>query len=81
MEELVKEHGVNTFKIDMETEGDEEGTVQFDNQQMIEIFECCKNLGAVVQVHAENGVAIKQNENAQIPYRSGLGLLNLLFCK
>ena len=62
MEELVKEHGVNSFKIDMEAEGDEEGSVAFDNEQLIEIFECCKNLGAVVQVHAQNGVAIKQNE-------------------
>ena len=62
MEELVKEHGVNSFKIDMEAEDEEEGTVRFDNQQLIEIFECCKSLGAVVQVHAENGTAIKSNQ-------------------
>ena len=61
MEELVKEHGVNSFKIDMEAT-DDDGAAQFDNQQMIEIFECCKSLGAIVQVHAENGVAIRQNE-------------------
>ena len=30
MEELVKEHGVNSFKIDMEAAGDDEGSVQFD---------------------------------------------------
>jgi len=62
MQELVKEHGVNSFKIDMEADGEEEGIVRFDNQQLIEIFECCKSLGAVIQVHAENGVAIKLNE-------------------
>ena len=62
MEELVKEHGVNTFKVDMEAEGDEEGSALFNNQDLLDIFECCKNLGVVVQVHAENGVAIAQNE-------------------
>ena len=62
MEELVKEHGVNSFKIDMEAKGDEAGSVKFDNEKLIEVFECCKNLGVVVQVHAENGVAINQNE-------------------
>ena len=61
MEELVKEHGVNTFKIDMEATGDD-GSNEFDSEKMIEIFQCCKNLGAIVQVHAENGVAIRQNE-------------------
>ena len=33
MEELVKEHGVNSFKIDMEAVGDGEGSLLFDNEK------------------------------------------------
>lgn len=51
METLVREKGVNSFKIFMAYKG----TLQLPDQQMMKVFDVCKRIGAVPMVHAENG--------------------------
>ncbi|XP_075266138.1 dihydropyrimidinase-like isoform X3 [Convolutriloba macropyga] len=51
METLVRDKGVNSFKIFMAYKD----VFQLNDTQMIEVFKTCKELGALAMVHAENG--------------------------
>lgn len=51
MEELVHEHGVQSFKIFMAYKG----AIMLNDEYMIKCLDKAKQLGAVVMVHAENG--------------------------
>ncbi|XP_043222269.1 dihydropyrimidinase-like isoform X1 [Amphibalanus amphitrite] len=56
MAELVSEHGVNSFKMFMAFKDQ----YQLSDAELLKAFNHCKQLGAVAQVHAENGDAIKE---------------------
>lgn len=60
--ELVKKEGVNTIKILMAGSDQDKGGSILNNDEMLAAFEACKELGAVVEVHAENGQIIRENE-------------------
>ncbi|CAI5468112.1 unnamed protein product, partial [Closterium sp. Yama58-4] len=53
MEEVVR-RGINSFKFFMAYKG----ALQVDDQQLLDGFTRCKHLGAIPQVHAENGDAV-----------------------
>ncbi|CAG9818544.1 unnamed protein product [Phaedon cochleariae] len=55
METLCKEHGVNSFKMFMAYD------FMLDDGQLYSAFEQCQKLGAIAQVHAENGPVIAKN--------------------
>ncbi|KAG0724451.1 Dihydropyrimidinase [Chionoecetes opilio] len=57
MEELVEQHGINSFKMFLAYKD----TWQLDDSELLESFKQCKELGALAQVHAENGDIIKEN--------------------
>jgi len=57
MEELCKEHGVNSFKMFMAYKD----TLMLRDFELYGAFDKCKQLGAVAQVHAENGDIIAEN--------------------
>lgn len=57
MRVLCEERGVNSFKMFMAYKG----LYQLDDSELYEAFETCKDLGAVAQVHAENGSIIAKN--------------------
>lgn len=57
MEILCKEKGVNSFKVFMAYKG----LYMLNDSELYEVFERCKELGAVAQVHAENGDIIAKN--------------------
>lgn len=54
---LCEERGVNSFKMFMAYKG----LYQLDDSELFDAFERCKELGAVAQVHAENGSIIAKN--------------------
>jgi len=56
MEELCKEHGVNSFKMFMAYKD----TLMLRDFELYGAFDKCKQLGAVAQVHAENGDIIDE---------------------
>lgn len=56
MGELVLNHGVNSFKMFMAYKD----LWQLDDTELYEAFQKCRELGAVAQVHAENGDIIKE---------------------
>ncbi|XP_050733572.1 dihydropyrimidinase-like isoform X4 [Eriocheir sinensis] len=56
MEELTEEHGINSFKMFMAYKD----TWQLGDDELLESFKQCKAIGAVAQVHAENGDIIKE---------------------
>jgi dihydropyrimidinase len=58
MAELVKEHGVMTFKCFMAYKG----VFMVTDAEMFQIFKQCKKIGALAQVHAENGDAIVEGQ-------------------
>jgi dihydropyrimidinase len=51
METLVRDKGINSFKIFMAYKD----VFQLNDSQMIEVFKACKEFGALAMVHAENG--------------------------
>ncbi|KAJ8920201.1 hypothetical protein NQ315_011862 [Exocentrus adspersus] len=55
MEILCKEHGVNSFKMFMTYD------FMLNDAELYSAFEQCKKLGALAQVHAENGQIIAKN--------------------
>jgi len=56
MEELSANHGINSFKMFMAYKD----LWQLDDTQLLEAFAKCREIGAVAQVHAENGDIIKE---------------------
>jgi len=58
MEILVKDHGVNSFKMFMAYKD----SLMLDNTQLMEAFKHVKDLGCIAKVHAENGDMITENE-------------------
>lgn len=57
MKELAEEHGINSFKMFMAYKD----TWQLDDSDLLAAFKSCKAIGALAQVHAENGDMIKEN--------------------
>ncbi|GAV09813.1 hypothetical protein RvY_19294 [Ramazzottius varieornatus] len=57
METLVKEKGINSFKMFMAYKD----VMQVSDSEMINIMSTCKDIGALAQVHAENGDVIAEN--------------------
>jgi len=57
MEELCTKHGINSFKMFMAYKD----LWQLNDSELYEAFERCKELGAIAQVHAENGDIISKN--------------------
>ncbi|XP_068916730.1 dihydropyrimidinase isoform X2 [Tenebrio molitor] len=55
MEILCKEHGVNSFKVFMAY------SFMLNDSELYSVFETCQKLGAIAQVHAENGSIIAKN--------------------
>lgn len=64
MTELVKNHGVNSFKMFMAYKD----LYMIKDAELYKIFEHCKELGAVAQVHAENGDIIAEVIFLRLPY-------------
>ena len=56
--QLVKEEGINHFKVYMAFKNE----LMLTNEELLDLFDHCKSLGAVVHVHAENGTIIAENE-------------------
>ncbi|XP_024545302.1 dihydropyrimidinase [Selaginella moellendorffii] len=59
METLVKEHGINSFKFFMAYKG----SLMVTDEQLLQGFKTCKSLGALPQVHAENGDAVAEGQS------------------
>lgn len=57
IEILVKEKGINSFKIFMAYKN----ALMLRDYEILKVFETCKKLGAVAMVHAENGDIIDEN--------------------
>lgn len=56
METLVKEKGINSFKVFMAYKD----VFMLDDTDLYNVFKKCKELGAIAQVHAENGSLIAE---------------------
>lgn len=57
MSDLCKMYGVNSFKFFLAYKD----LYMINDQEMYQVLETCKELGAVAMVHAENGTIIKEN--------------------
>jgi dihydropyrimidinase len=62
MEILVKEKGINSFKFFMAYKGE----LMVKDELLLQGFKMCKALGALAQVHAENGEAIAEGQSRMI---------------
>ncbi|CAM5132930.1 unnamed protein product [Eretmochelys imbricata] len=59
---LIKEKGVNAFMVYMAYKD----LYQMSNTELYEIFSCLGDLGAIAQVHAENGDIIEQEQTRML---------------
>ncbi|XP_012280481.1 dihydropyrimidinase isoform X1 [Orussus abietinus] len=57
METLVRDYGINSFKVFMAYRD----LYMLRDPELIEVFSACKSIGAIAQVHAENGDLIDAN--------------------
>lgn len=55
MEVLVRDHGVNSFKISMSNTD-----AMLKDNEIYAALEVCKKLGAIMLIHAENGDIIAE---------------------
>ncbi|KAM8973207.1 dihydropyrimidinase-related protein 3 isoform 2-T2 [Pelodytes ibericus] len=62
VETLIKQKGVNSFMVYMAYKD----LYQMSNTELYEIFTCLGSLGAIAQVHAENGDIIAQEQNRML---------------
>uniref|UniRef100_A0A0D6QU38 dihydropyrimidinase n=1 Tax=Araucaria cunninghamii TaxID=56994 RepID=A0A0D6QU38_ARACU len=62
MEMLVKEKGINSFKFFMAYKG----SLMVSDEQLLQGLKMCKSLGAIAQVHAENGDAVAEGQSQMI---------------
>eukprot|EP01132_Coremiostelium_polycephalum_P005550 gene5550-6912_t len=62
MEILVKERGVNSFKVFMAYKN----SFMVTDEEMFHIFKKCKELGAIAQVHAENGDLVFEGQKKML---------------
>lgn len=62
MEMLVKEKGINSFKFFMAYKG----SLMVNDEQLLQGLKMCKSLGALAQVHAENGDAVAEGQSQMI---------------
>lgn len=62
MEMLVKDQGVNSFKFFMAYKG----SIMVTDEELLQGLKKCKELGAVAQVHAENGDAVVEGQRRMI---------------
>ncbi|GAM17846.1 hypothetical protein SAMD00019534_010210 [Acytostelium subglobosum LB1] len=62
MEILVKERGVNSFKVFMAYKN----SMMVTDEEMFHIFKKCKELGALAQVHAENGDLVFEGQKKML---------------
>jgi len=58
METLTKEKGINSFKVFMAYKG----VFMIQDDEIFQVFEKCRQLGAIAMVHAENGSVITELE-------------------
>lgn len=58
MELLAREKGISAFDVYMAYKG----SLMLRDDSLIEVLKTCKNLGAFVRVHAENGDIVSENE-------------------
>eukprot|EP01090_Pellita_catalonica_P022148 TRINITY_DN8496_c0_g1_i1.p1 TRINITY_DN8496_c0_g1~~TRINITY_DN8496_c0_g1_i1.p1 ORF type:complete len:498 (+),score=90.94 TRINITY_DN8496_c0_g1_i1:1627-3120(+) len=62
MEVLTKEKGVNSFKMFMAYKG----VFMLEDDALFHVFQQCKKLGALAQVHAENGHVIAEGQKKML---------------
>lgn len=62
MEILVKEKGINSFKFFMAYKG----SLMVNDEILLKGLKMCKDLGALAQVHAENGDAVAEGQSRMI---------------
>ncbi|XP_042229368.1 dihydropyrimidinase-like isoform X4 [Homarus americanus] len=62
MQELTEENGINSFKMFMAYKD----TWQLGDEDLLKSFKRCKEIGALAQVHAENGDIIKENSRKML---------------
>lgn len=56
MQTLAQERGINSFKMFMAYKG----LYMLRDDELYAVFSCCKEVGAIAQVHAENGDLIAE---------------------
>ncbi|ERM98133.1 hypothetical protein AMTR_s00095p00057460 [Amborella trichopoda] len=62
MDIMVKERGINSFKFFMAYKG----SFMINDELLLEGFKKCKSLGALAQVHAENGDGVAEGQRRMI---------------